>query len=434
MLDEKTDSGEWWLPSNPDERIKGKLTFNQSSGAILELDKPFTKPFKTIYGLSPWGREITLLDCIPLSINLPSLPYKILAHFTFLGAHFKNSEDAIFNSFHCQISNLFEWIGNSGVKTEGEFTNNILIRYDNPEPISISINPELKIEIIFQSSFSSRYGNREIQLKQIAQISFHPKENKNIDEYINWMHHFRNFLCLVTQESIFPQKIIGLREDAPTSMIDILYKLDTPSNTESNIYNSLFTYNDIENKFETYLQNWYRIYDDLEPVFTLYFGTHYGQFVYLNLRFLCLVQAIEAYHRRLISNEELPKDKHKERINSIFTTAPLEYKKWLQNKLTYSNEPSLRSRLKYICEMLSELYLITDKKDFINKVINTRNYMTHYDLDLKDKSVDGKELFIITEKLKMIVEICILKEIGLSLEEIYNLTRQKYVQKLQRYN
>lgn len=218
-------------------------------------------------------------------------------------------------------------------------------------------------------------------------------------------------------------------------MVDVLYQLDAPINTEADVYNSLFTFKDIENKFETCLQNWHGKYDELEPVYQLYFGTLYGRFVYLNLRFLCLVQALEAYHRRAISNEELPKERHKERLTSILNAAPLEHKKWLKEKLAYRNEPSLRSRIKYLCDMFSTTVktLIPDTRYFINKVVDTRNYMTHYDLNLKDKRAEGKELFIITEKLRIMIEMCLMKEIGFNLDEISNLICKRYQDRLKQY-
>jgi hypothetical protein len=174
----------------------------------------------------------------------------------------------------------------------------------------------------------------------------------------------------------------------------------------------------------------------LEPVLTLYCGAHYGRFVYLNLRFLCLIQAIEAYHRRFVSNEEITKEKHKERIDSIFSTVPTNYKEWLKNELIYSNEPTLRKRLNDICDMFTTkpMYLFMDRDVFIKKVMDTRNYMTHYDKNKRRKAADGKDLLLITEKLKALVELCLMKEIGLNIEEIFSLTRQKYVQKLQHYS
>lgn len=66
-------SGDWWLPSAPDQRVNGFLEFNESSGAVLELAEgtlPLSSPEvgevvqgHRIYGhdLST-GKAVTMLD------------------------------------------------------------------------------------------------------------------------------------------------------------------------------------------------------------------------------------------------------------------------------------------------------------------------------------------------------------------------------------
>jgi len=59
--------------------------------------------------------------------------------------------------------------------------------------------------------------------------------------------------------------------------------------------------------------------------------------------------------------------------------------------------------------------------------------LTHYDVDLKKKSAKGKELFVITEKLRIFVEMCFMKELGFSLEEINSLICKRYQERLKVY-
>jgi len=173
MLDEITDSGEWWLPSCPEKRIKGRLTFNQTNGAVLELVEPLEKPFNTIFGISQWGREITLHDCIPLNFYLPGSPARVYAHLIYLNSHFDKLKDVKFNSLHCQLSNLFDWLGKSGFNSGNDLISNISIKYNSIKPVIIDINPELSIDISFQCLPSLM--RKEIRLKQIAQIAFNSK-------------------------------------------------------------------------------------------------------------------------------------------------------------------------------------------------------------------------------------------------------------------
>jgi hypothetical protein len=438
MLEEVIYSGEWWLPSNPEKRTKGKLSFNQTEGAILALESGFSEPPKVILGISSQvGQKITLQDCIPLSWEFPGVPYKVFASRVFLGSHFNQISDTKFKSLHCQFSNFFEWLWKYGIEVQGNEAKEFTLAYKRPESISIPITPKLKISIDFTNSVEHRHTNGEVEIKQYANVSFYPSQKKNMDEYLKLMQHFRNLLCLATQVSIFPQDITG-RIDGETlasSIVQILYKLDSPPNIEANVFDSLFTFKDIESKFESSIQNWFRKYNVLEPVCQLYFGSLYGRFVYLNLKFLCLVQALEAYHCRITTNQEMALEEYNQRIYTILGAVPREYRKWLRNELIYSNEPSLRKRLKDIYKTFSLTLdsLNTNKKSFINKVVNTRNYLTHYDVDLERKSAKNTELFVITEKLRIIVEMCLMKEIGFSLKEINHLICKHYQKRLKVY-
>ena len=147
------------------------------------------------------------------------------------------------------------------------------------------------------------------------------------------------------------------------------------------------------------------------------------------------MQALEAYHRRTTSNEELTKCQHEVRITKILGTVPSEYRDWLQNKLIFSNEPSLRRRLSNLYDIFSLTLksLNINKKSLIHKVVTTRNDLTHYDVKPKKNSPKRKELFVISQKLRIIVEMCLMKEIGFNMEEINNLVCKHYKDRLKLY-
>jgi len=428
MLEEVNISGEWWLPYYPEKKVKGKLTFNQNDGVILELEEDLVESSEIILGLEMFNRKITLKDCNLISREIPHGHSRMFANFAFIGEHFENNNDIRFGSFFFKISHLFEWLWKNGVEIEGIFEQNMSLRYQRPNSISIPVTSNLTTKIDFTRSINQSFVNGEVQIQQYANVSFHFVKKESFKECLKLMHHFRNFLCLVTQSSTYPQKITGYLEEPPNSTnIEIYYKIDTPIDTKFNMVVQLFPYKSIENKFETYLRNWYLRSDILEPVFQLYFGSIYGRYVYLNLRFLCLVQALESYHSRTITNEEIKPDEHEKRIANILKSVPQEYKEWLEEELRYSNEPRLRKRLKDIMNSFSQIFSTKYKepKYFLDKVVKTRNYLTHYDEGLKKESATGRELNYITEKLKTLIELCLLKEMGFSLEEINTIIPKK---------
>ncbi len=54
-------------------------------------------------------------------------------------------------------------------------------------------------------------------------------------------------------------------------------------------------------------------------------------------------------------------------------------------------------------------------------MVNTRNYQTHHDKELQEYAANGEDLYRLTQKLKICLEICLLTELGFSLEEIKDL-------------
>jgi|Deesub1362A_J573_1020465.scaffolds.fasta_scaffold08208_2 hypothetical protein len=52
------------------------------------------------------------------------------------------------------------------------------------------------------------------------------------------------------------------------------------------------------------------------------------------------------------------------------------------------------------------------------------DFLTHYDKDLESKSKKGQELYWLTKKMKFLLEICFLSELGMSNEIIRTLIKR----------
>ena len=97
--------------------------------------------------------------------------------------------------------------------------------------------------------------------------------------------------------------------------------------------------------------------------------------------------------------------------------------------MKYGNEPSLPMRLKEIIEKFRIIAdsFIKDRAIFIKSVANTRNYFTHYDYDLKEKAANEEQLYHLTQKLKILLEIILLSELEFNLTEIqHSIVRNIY--------
>jgi|SRR5215216_742049 len=115
------------------------------------------------------------------------------------------------------------------------------------------------------------------------------------------------------------------------------------------------------------------------------------------------------------------------KIKDFISLAVLESTKVLSLEADIAEETTgeAQSDLKDLIKVFCKSSQITD---FKNKAVDTRNYMTHYDLSLKDKASKGADLWKLVKELEILVEVCLLSEIGFTNTQIKNL-----FQRTQRY-
>ncbi len=452
-MDEEFEyKGIWWLPDKPEKQVSGILKFTPEEGAILDLIGSF-KDIKNknkseilepeiILGVSSKGEFITLNKCVETmsSISFPGFQASsFYANLVFIGAHFQKLEDIKFKSISAHYLYLDEWVNISGfdIKSLGE--KGVIIKYKLPEPFQAEISDEFKILIHFRAKESLHsFVQKEVTIKQNTEIKIETSEDKPFEDFRKIMSHIQNFLTLGITEPVYPLAITGstevnkemIKDKANYPPVKIFYRLlDIPKVHKTLIPNDmLFTFKDISERFEPLLKNWFEKKDFLEPVFNLYFGTLYNPRMYFKDRFLSLIQAIESFHRCTFEGKYLPDDKdYKVVYEALVTAIPEgvrdELKEKLKRYLKFGNEFTLRKRLKEIFDKYKEILdkFIENKKDFIEKVVNTRNYLTHHDKKLKEHAASGEDLYCLTQKLRMCLEVCLLKEIGFSSEEIKTL-------------
>ena len=441
MMDKFEYEGIWWLPDEPEKQVSGTLRFTPNEGAILDLIgsfKDIKEINKIILGISSNGKNITLHKCFETKSNV-SVPGLLTSSFcaneVFVGAHFQKSEDIKFRELSIRYSYLDEWVNISGFNIQYPDKKEVVIKYKQPEPIQASIGEDCKIFIDIQATYPIHsIVQKEAGVKQETYIRIKHSVEKSLDGYWDIMHRIKNFLSLWITEPVYPLAIIGITEANKQTIndklynppVEIYYHSPEISKAPKTLYphDMLFTFKDISDRFEILLKNWFEKANTLGPVYDLYFGTLYNPRMYLQHQFLSLIQAIEAYHRRKFEGKYLSDEKYEpiyKKFEGIINKLGIEdpFKDALKSKLKYGNEYSLIKRLKYLFEKYREIFdnFIDDRDAFINKVKDTRNYLTHYDKKLRSIA-DGEDLYRITQKLKTILQICLLHELGFDKEEI----------------
>ncbi|HSV41912.1 MAG TPA: HEPN domain-containing protein, partial [Methanomassiliicoccales archaeon] len=152
----------------------------------------------------------------------------------------------------------------------------------------------------------------------------------------------------------------------------------------------------------------------------LYFAASQSMELFPETRFSMYMQAIEAYHRFRYRNFEVDPEEHSKRLAIIISSIPEEYREWMRDGLEYSNEPSHGQRLREVYREFSEIMdgFVDDGKLFIFKLVKTRNHLTHLEGTFDDKVFSGNGLVLATTRLRLMLELCLLKEIGIGQEQM----------------
>jgi hypothetical protein len=181
----------------------------------------------------------------------------------------------------------------------------------------------------------------------------------------------------------------------------------------------LFEYGQIRGDAERIVNNWLDAYEAIAPALNLYFSIKTGAKDYLEGQFLALAQGLETYHRRTSSEKLMNDDIFENLTNSLINQCPEENKEWLKGRLQHGNEVNLGIRIKSIIEPFKELIGTNkERKKLIRRIVDTRNYLTHYDQSLETKTVAGRELWFLCLKMEAIFQLHLLQLLGFTQEEI----------------
>lgn len=432
-------SGSWWLPDNPTDETAGTLTYDSTEGASLELigslgshkglgdilrDAPAPR---VIHGVAD-GKRITLLEISNLgkSVSMPgTVKQRFRASLILMGELFPNPEDIRFEQLSLGYTHLHEWGELSGLTiTLGEEI--IQASFQKPDDIVID-TPYGRVRLASVSEGRGK-GWTEYTVSQSTQFIIDLPTPLPFDDcWTGFIHPLRNFLTLATAHPNAPTRVFASVPGTDSNgdawaKVEILFALDNRPSPERELSTEdmIFGRNATGERLHLILTKWLELSDDLEPVCDLLFGTKYNSRMYTTHRFLSLVQALEAYHRRRYKNEVLVPALHHKRIEEIMSGVPDEHRTWLEEVLRHSNEPRLQQRLDdlmgYVGGSLTSI--VRDETTFTRLVKNTRHYLTHFDNHQKKKAAVGADLYWLTRKVHFLLVACLLIEIGFTGSEI----------------
>jgi hypothetical protein len=447
MTDEFERKGIWWLPDKPERKLVGTLKYSPRDGGELELvggfaslkelvDGVWVMAPSVILGVEQDGKKITLLHCVQKTWATGG-GYAICsfsAQVVCMGAHYTTPQEMVFAGLWVHYSHLDEWANQSffTFEEEGDLRR---VTHTKPKEVLATIDDRAVVSV--SSCRRERWHHtptRAISIEYDAKIGFDLAHNATLSEYTRLVQTVQVFLALAVGEAVYPLhmtstqpvQLPGGRTAASPVQIWLPSLRIPDAEREVSQNDMLFTLADIAGKFGPILNKWFENAELLEPVYNLYFGTMSAPMMSEEPRFLSLTQAMESFHRRRYAGAYLSRDEYTPVYERLLESIPQSvagpHRDALKTRLFYGNEFSLRKRLEEIIDSHQELLgpIIGDRESFVFQVKQTRNYLTHYDEDIKNKGgvAEGADLFALRQQLASVLEVCLLSDLGFTGEEL----------------
>ena len=412
--------GYFWLPSKPREAVPGTLSI--SDGGNIELEVlhrlgEMRTPFggvgfgrgrggKRIVGHIENNKIVTLDDCFYKRIGGGIGISKSLIHVgrVFINVKYDEGEPTVFKTLTFSVEGIDEWVGISGIEFDLHHEEHAAtISYQHPAEISLNLANGMQLLITF--GLGTRISRiKEARISQKTYFTLISQDARELDDFISVVRKITHFLCFAMNQTVSLDGMEAtsddLRQDigeGRTSPIPIkIYYPSWPySKDGQETYRSeLFKFEEIQNDAERIINNWIEAYEQIAPTFNLYFLAKMGMQTYLEERFLALVQGLEAYHRRASNKRQRVKGKR----------------------------VSLKNRMRSIIEPFKEVIGGECKQSkLIDRIVSTRDYLTHYDLSLESEAAKGEDLWPLCIKMELLFQLHILRLIGFSREQIDSL-------------
>jgi hypothetical protein len=426
-------SGLWWLPEKPENKIHGKLSYDIRNGATLTLDgaldeNPGAGSYYEIILGDSFGERITLSNCVLrnwsttlLADSRRYMKSEFVASVLYVGCHFAERGDIRFSRVTVRFSQLEDWLGERLFQSERRETQDgvteHILRLTLPNIKEIAFD-RLKISIGY--GYSETSGDwLKPKLEANVGISIEFDNEADVNEAFQMAYYLREFLSLATGNSISILELIGSKKSEEAfGRIEILFRKEASDKVFFSYPLFPLQYRDISEHLKVYLENWFGLVKDLEPTCDLYFGTILNQNLFPNHEFLSLAQALESYLSRRFDNNIMPSELFedlKKNLMKVVSQCASDYHVYLEPKVVHEiNRKSFRTKLKRFFETHGDLFscFLDDEDRFVQEVVDTRNYYTHYPEELEGKVAKIEELPFLSEKLRFILIAVLLKEIG----------------------
>lgn len=436
-LDRKLEyKGYWYLPSTPNIKVAGTLTYYPNEKIILELIGSFNddifngKEEHLIYGNTSDAKNITLVGCskfpsLNFSAGFPIVRYR--CDYLLIGKHIGGLDEKKQYSANIRIPELSYWCHPGALQKSRHFDKsskqisqiNISFhsKHENNKDTICNVQVNDNTSIILKKGIYYTNTSLTSQFEQYTYIKILKQNKSSIIDLLADIRAFEYFLSLATFDivrssdiTIFDEKIGPQENEKDNVIINLIHPFTERQyiDKDSRIHDYLFNYLSIKEFYPEMLKKWYNIPEDLYPIRLHLINSLKKQKPYTSVDFLVIIQAIEGFWWR-------------------FREDSYHEKKSISKK----EKTTLYTLLSELIAEFEDIELINKANINIEAVVDSRHYFSHFlPKHKKPKALDGMELFKESRKIRILLICCILSFIGIQNHQIDSIFKKSNLELL----
>lgn len=444
--------GFWWFPDDTNEKINGRLIYSSKEGISLrlvnalnpdEFPTGFLRPaFDVVMGITDTGIKCTLVKCRPRQMTMHSSGIKIeviKADFLLIGGHYSDIDKILIKAQKISYHLLDTWIGATPITIEPKPNSpdgTLVATYSEKAIAPIRIS-ELDADFSITPEFNHEIGHPPCSLhwESTYFITLQFQHAIGLDISLSILRDFGDMLTLFMGKGIHP-RVVMLSLISPDQTphdhrpivenVYLLYQPITPDVSPPEPPNNiLIPYSYIENGRTDILNTWFNIASAYRITHNLFFSRTYLDRTFLELDFSIVIQTLESFHRKKFPGKIISNKEYMAYVNILNNVVReidnVQLRESLYSRIKYGNEVFLRYRLNQLLEDLPSSVLAAispDPKEFVNLVVNTRNWYTHYDGTPPPTVKNPALLKDITERLAILMTCHFFSLLGIENEYI----------------
>lgn len=461
MAEEIRLTGQWYIPRT-EETLPGtllihpvkkqiilQLTALASENDLMAAIRAYGRQ-ELIQGSIDTGGRILLYDCIfgmPHNYIGQRTQVTVTAKAAFWNLTVDSAKELCFQKVAVDFGEIIEWTGLCSFEWEMDEAGERLV-WKHEEDIIFPINDNITLRISpCPGSHQMWSFRKEFTVKQSVYLFLEYQNDTHWEKILKDVRIIQNLIILGMGRRIFIESI-DYYHLSHTHSADPEYIREMPvylgdeqdgvTTAGRGTYFYLFSLGDLTRNGCKSLRLWYDKYERLKPVIELYEAAWNVPGISAEMLFLNLAQALETYHARFVCDDfkqyvdlvdDLLRTVHELAPDAEFSEHVKKQRKIMINQdLERSKRIVLKSRLGYLfCARFVFIfsYLHYRMTDFIDRMVYTRNYYTHYSPDKEKLIFPSEELPYINGLLMAVLQYYIMNEIEISTDIIEEKVRRQ---------